>query len=246
MPRFIMLVAIAVVAWLIYKLYYQKLRQQGKPGMIKLGLIALGLIFMALAITGRAHILFAVIGAALTQIMRLMPLLIRFFPAIQQILNSNRTFGGSSPQNSSIRTRLLSINLDHASGNIDGEVTAGKFSGRVLSTLSREELSELYEICRVDDPEGMRLLDAYLSRLYGEQAGNGNTDSIHEPSARPAVGEAREILGVDEKANKSEIVAAHRRLMGKLHPDKGGSTYLAAKINAAKEVLLDNLKQHEA
>jgi len=250
MPRFIILIAVGVVAWLIYKLYYQKLRQQGKPGLIKLGLIALGLVFVALAVTGRAHIAFAIIGAVMTQAMRIMPILVRFFPAIQQLINSNRVFGGGgggtgNGQQSSIRTRLLHVKLDHESGQIDGEITDGQFSGRKLSDLSRAELRELCSDCTANDPEGLRLLHAYIGRTYGEADPSASQNPQQEQNhAQPGAAEASEILGLGGQATRSEIIAAHRKLMGKLHPDKGGSTYLAAKINAAKEVLLNNLKQN--
>ena len=59
-----------------------------------------------------------------------------------------------------------------------------------------------------------------------------------KPSGNPSKQEAYEILGLKEGASKEEILAAHKRLMQKAHPDRGGSDWLASRINSAKETLL--------
>jgi hypothetical protein len=70
----------------------------------------------------------------------------------------------------------------------------------------------------------------------------GNTGGSREapPSRRGAMShsEALKVLGLEEGATEEQIRAAHRRLILQIHPDKGGTSYLAAKINEAKDVLL--------
>ena len=51
--------------------------------------------------------------------------------------------------------------------------------------------------------------------------------------------QAYEVLGLTMGATKSEIIQAHRKLIQKNHPDRGGSDYIAAQINLAKKVLLE-------
>ncbi len=236
MAKLVFIIAILTVGWLIYKLYFKQLLAEGKSGKIKIGLIVVGLLFMILAVTGRAHVMFAIIGAAMTQVMRLLPLLIRFFPQITQLMQGKSPFGDG--QSSRLRSNTLIVTLDHSSGLMDGEVLAGEFTGRRLSEMQADELATLLESCQKHDSHAARLLLAYLARTRGGQYA-GQDSAGAQPGSSLTRDEAYEILGLDKQATREAIVEAHRRLIAKMHPDKGGSNYLAAKINAAKKTLLD-------
>ncbi len=147
--------------------------------------------------------------------------------------------GGARPspgQTSTVATPWLEMTLDHGTGETAGLVLQGRFRGRRLAEMALDDLLELLAELRVEDAEGARLLDAYLSRVHpdaGEAA---------PPPRRQSGGmsreEALEILGLEEGAGEDAIRDAHRRLMQQLHPDRGGTDYLAAKINAARDYLL--------
>jgi hypothetical protein len=143
----------------------------------------------------------------------------------------------------SARSASIEMQLDQASGVMSGRVLAGPLQGRDLDTLTRSDCLALYDDCQREDPEGARLLETYLDRRFAgwRQADEGQG----EAGQRGNVGggamtrnQAYEILGLPQGAGAEEIVRAHRSLMKKLHPDHGGSTALAARVNEAKEVLL--------
>jgi len=147
---------------------------------------------------------------------------------------------------SSVETAYLAMTLDHASGEIDGMVLKGAFEGRHLSNLSLDELLALLGECARADPASVPLVESFLDRgphrdwrerMRARAERNGGRAGTTGGEAM-TVEEAREILGVAADATADEIRRAHRLLMQKNHPDHGGSTYLAAKINGAKEVLL--------
>jgi hypothetical protein len=147
---------------------------------------------------------------------------------------------------SRVRSAMIEMELDHATGSIRGVVLAGRDEGKRLDALTRTNLMELYAACRSDDPEGARLLEVYLDRRFPgwRQAGNSERDAGRTGSgARPRPGsisedEAYEILGLKKGAARHDIARAHRDLMKKLHPDHGGTTDLAARVNEAKDVLM--------
>lgn len=137
--------------------------------------------------------------------------------------------------------RSAMIALEVRSGALDGSVLAGSLAGRRLNDLDPAALKRLHEECRAGDPEGLRLLEAYLDRRFAgwRQDGEAHADAgrVRDPGAMSEE-EAYQILGLQPGADADAVRRAHRSLMKKLHPDQGGTTYLAVRVNAAKEVLL--------
>jgi hypothetical protein len=147
-----------------------------------------------------------------------------------------RVFAGraGSGEASSVETRWLAMRLDHASGTMAGEVRAGRFAGRALAELTTAECRALLAELAQHDPDGVPLVEAWLDRA---------DPSWREGAPPPAAGpmgqaEALDVLGLREGASEAEIRAAHRRLMQAAHPDRGGSDWLAARLNEARDALL--------
>jgi len=144
---------------------------------------------------------------------------------------------------SRVRSAMIEMELDHDTGDMNGTVLAGPNAGRALNDLAEDALRALYAECRQADPDGARLLEAYLDRRFPRWREDAQAHEDAGPGARPHSGamteeEAYQILGLQPGASPDEVRRAHRTLMKKLHPDQGGSTYLAARVNQAKEVLL--------
>ncbi len=158
--------------------------------------------------------------------------------------------GRPSPgRTSEVGTAWLKMSLEHDTGVMRGMVQKGPWAGVELSALSLEQLVALLGDCWAEDAQSAQLLETYLERRFGpdwrEKAQGGNAHRGKSgPNGGPASGrmtkeEAYDVLGVPPGAGADEIKEAYRRLMQKMHPDQGGSTYLAAKINQARDVLLD-------
>jgi len=239
------------VAYLLYHLYGKKLLKQGPSSLIKPAIILLAVLLVFAVATGRANAIMAAIGALLASAVRFAPLLFRFYPQIRDLLKKFGFNPGGGPGTSRVKTVTLSMTLEHQSGRIDGEITAGQFQGKLLSSLSLDDIKTYYQICKKQDPQALRLIEAFVQREFPEnwQSGDWNSSQSHNEEARTqsessmSVEEARNILGLAKGASKQEIRYAHRKLMAKLHPDKGGSTYLATRVNQAKDLLLAQLEK---
>ncbi len=150
---------------------------------------------------------------------------------------------GASGRFSRIRSAMIEMEIDHATGAVDGAVLAGSLAGRQLSSLDGATLGRLHEECSALDPDGIPLLEAYLDRrLSGwRENAQGDRDTRTRTHAHAGImtkEEAYQILGLQPGASLDEIRQAHRALIKKLHPDQGGTAYLAARVNEAREVLL--------
>lgn len=145
--------------------------------------------------------------------------------------------GGAAPSagnRSAIETAWLAMELDHDSGALRGEVRRGPFAGRDLAALGPADLAALLADLDREDAEGARLLRAWIERLGGA----GEAPPAESAGGAMSRAEALAVLGLADGASPEAIRDAHRRLMKLVHPDHGGSSWLAARLNQAKDLLL--------
>ncbi len=235
---------VVLVAVALAYLGFRWLARQPRKTRFQVAAVIIGTGLVFLAATGRLNWVFALIGLLLPFVRRLLAL-IGYLPVLQRLYRQFSGVGGGRPatgQQSTVETRFLRMVLDHDTGEMDGSILEGKLSGSTLSSLSYEQLYELFEEYDREDEESAQLLGAYLSRVHGDrwqQAEGSSAETGGDGFASDMTQrEAYEILGLEEGADAQAIKAAHRRLMQRLHPDHGGSTFLASKINQAKDLLL--------
>ena len=235
--------------FLLLRVLWQRSGLSRRQTWLTAGAAFIVIVLIGLAATGRMHWLVAA-GAALLPflrrslgLLRMVPLLNHLFPGWQQRYRQGGGQGKGSaqagPDYATTETAHLRMSLHHASGHIDGEVLNGAHQGNLLSELSQAEVVGLHGT--FNDQDSKRLLETYLDRTWPDwrtatSSGGGNggpaTDSAMDRK------HALEVLGLDDTASEQDIIDAHRRLMQKLHPDRGGSNYLAATLNEAKRTLL--------
>jgi hypothetical protein len=146
----------------------------------------------------------------------------------------------SPGQTSRVRSQFLDMTLDHDSGELLGQIVAGPYAGHSLGEF---DLPQLTEMIPGFDAESVSLLESYLDRRFPawrqDAQGHGAGGQRRAASSGKMTDEeAYQILGLQPGAGRDDIVRAHRALMKKLHPDQGGSTYLATRVNEAKDTLL--------
>lgn len=204
----------------------------------RLGLVTAVAVVILLAAAGRLGWLLAAAGAGVALLVRLLPrllpFLLRFEPELRHLWRTWRL------KRSGV-TRFVRLGAD----GLDGEILAGPFAGRTLASLPLDQVLAVYRECCQLDPDSALLLQAYLDRRFGAAwrrayFGEQGKQRGSAPAGPGRMGreEAFAVLGLKPGASDKEIVAAHRRLMQKFHPDRGGSDDLAARINRAKDILL--------
>ena len=145
-------------------------------------------------------------------------------------------------QKSRVVTGILAMELDHDSGKMSGEVLSGPYKGRSLDGMDPPDLQGLYKYCAAASDQSVSLLEAWLDRSKPEWRDTWKSTERARQSGTSAMSgdEALAVLGLKPGATSEDIKIAHRRLMKDFHPDRGGSDYLAAKINQAKDILLQD------
>ena len=239
MPLTLVIIVISIAAWVWLR---NQPPGQRKPAIIKLASVAGIAMVVILALTGRLHFLFVLLAF-------LFPLLRRMLPFILTGSGSGGAKARSGNQ-SHVSSDILEMTLDHDSETMSGKILKGPMAERELADLGENEFIELLRYCREHDEDSARLLETYLDRRFGDSwradddtgdnNSNGNSgEGLGSSNDGPLTeSEALDILGLEPGASRKEIIQAHRRMMQKLHPDHGGSNYLAARVNEAKERLL--------
>ena len=239
--RGLILLAAAAILYLGFRWFVK----QPRKTRLQAAALTIGALLIALAASGRLNWVFAVFGALLPFFRRILSLL-AYLPVFQRLYrqfnNTQSSAGQSAGRQSKVETRFIRMTLDHDSGEMNGRVLKGLYTGEDLQSLSLEQLLELLARYNREDEESAALLRAYLDRVHGDswqdgehtQADNRTSGFAGDMSRH----EAYDILGLGEGASEKQIIEAHRRLMQKLHPDRGGSPFLAAKINQARDLLL--------
>lgn len=246
--RLLALLLLPLMAYYFVKSISQRFSLSARQNRLLFFLVGSLLVIAVLIAIGKlpAQFILAPIGIAATFLLRMLPTLLRLLP--MWTLFKSRTASARPPdpnQVSTIRTKFFEMELRHDNGNMDGTVLSGNYAQKTLSSLSLEELLELCAQCK-SDTESLQVLEAYIDRTSPQwrdqaehQFSEGGLPSSDESNMTKPL--ALEILGLDDDADREQINKAHRSLMQKMHPDRGGSDYLAKKINAAKDFLLNNL-----
>jgi len=205
--------------------------------------VMLALLFVGILLaTGRLAFAMWALPALFVVLMRLRAV---YRNARNQARMSQAAFGGGTGGASDLETRFLKMRLDHDTGDLTGEVREGPFAGQALDDLTPDDLRDLLRQCQAADAQSVQVLEAYLDRLHPGWREAWSADGGGSGQGAPSAGamtraQALAVLGLTDGATRNEIKAAYQRIISTLHPDRGGSDYLAAMVNEAKAVLLDD------
>ena len=237
MPRVILLLVIVFTLVVLVRRAQQQPPHKRRAAYLQIivGSAVIGVVILTLM--GKMHWVGAALTGLLVAARQLLPVLVRLLPALGGLRASGAR---SSSKQSEVASRIIKMTLDHDSGDLSGVVLESTFKGWLLSELNLQQLDELLSYCQHEDTDSAQLLASYLEQRFPEDAQDREeTDRGGENGASPSSrAEALAVLGLQDDATEEDIIAAHRALIQKCHPDRGGNDYLAAKINQAKDQLL--------
>lgn len=225
------MIRLIVIVLLLAGLYYGYRRILALPPAQrsklwwKLGLGALVLLSLMAVVSGRMHWLGGLLAIVLAVAKFGAHTLFRLWPLLR-----------ASGKDAVFRTEHLEVRFLIKTSQLQGVVIQGPHQGAPLHDMAMAQLQELAEYYRDRDHKSFYLVQAFMQRASAAQPENEQAQPAF--SGNPSRDEALLILGLSGNPSADDIVAAHRRLIQKLHPDRGGNDYLAARINQAKDVLL--------
>ncbi len=230
MGAIIALVALFLVLLGAATIFVRADPQKLANGARTLGPVLLALVGLALLVLGRQGMAGLVLAAALA-----------WYGSARM---KRPTVGLAPGKRSTVRTAALEMELDHDTGGLEGLVLAGRHEGKMLGSMGLAELQQLYRELP-SDPESRQLLETYLDGRFPVWRKDAEANGGEGLGVAPGAGamtkeEAYKVLGLEAGAAAADVRKAHRRLMQRLHPDIGGTSFLAARINEAKDVLLSN------
>ena len=161
-------------------------------------------------------------------------------PQLQAMLSEVQRSRGGAARDSTVATSELRMTLDHEGGAMDGEILTGAAAGRRLSHLDLPDLRAVFD--QLSGEDSRQLLGSYLDRRYpgwSDEAPDRGGGTSARTTAEMDAEQALAVLGLAAGASEKDIKEAYRRLMQKLHPDRGGTDYFAKELNLAKEVLIN-------
>ncbi|MFL0809275.1 MAG: molecular chaperone DnaJ [Agarilytica sp.] len=243
-----MLVRIILAVALIIALYWclnkwQKLPVSKRQGFLIKALIYGAFAFCLIAVfAGRAHWLAAAVTGGIAFAKFGLATFLRALPFLN-LMRRGRVFG-----NPKFVTPFIELNIDLHNGQVFGRIISGPHAGTELAQLTPAQLAELEEHYQDKDRRSYFLIRVLRQRAGHQYQGggpheqhHGSQQHSHVTSSDPSIDEALQILGLENTPSKQDIIRAHRSLIQKLHPDRGGNDYLASRVNLAKEVLLKHL-----
>ncbi len=240
-----MIIRLLFAIALLFALFYgfrklSKLDPQKRKKVILQGVLygLAGVVAFAV-LTGRMHWIGAILAGFLAFARIGFVYLLRFLPFLR-FLQRQSVFGEPI-----IKTEHIKVKINIQTGQVQGEIIKGLHEGKQLTSLTESELEELETYYKDKDTKSFYLIRAIIQKSthFDQRSSQESYSSSSSNSSQPSIDEALQILGLPKNPTRKDIIRAHKSLMQKLHPDRGGNDFLAAQINNAKEVLINHFKE---